>query len=135
MAIYSNLSTFTGRAMPGNTTNNLELALGQALPGELQVFADVVVDIQAGGLGDKVFTYSVPSFLRDETFIGSQVLVPFGAQQVGGYVIGLKDKASDSITPKDILEVLEPDPLYDQKYIDFLYWVAEYYGATLAQVI
>jgi primosomal protein N' (replication factor Y) len=115
---------------------NIKPLWSQPLSDSCQVFADIVVDIQAQGLGDKLFTYRIPGFLKDQTFIGSQVLVPFGPQQVGGYVVGLKERVeSDAVSIKDILEILEPDPLYDRNYIDFLYWIAEFYGSTLSQVI
>ncbi len=100
------------------------------------VFAQVVVDIPSRELGDKLFTYKVPDYLRSETFIGTQVLVPFGGQElVGGYVVDLHDRCGGQFTARDIIEILDTDPLFDRNYIEFLYWVADYYCATLSSVI
>lgn len=100
------------------------------------VYANVIVDIQARELKDKLFTYRVPEELASETFIGAQVLVPFGARdQVGGYVVSLTDEPKTTVKIKAIAEVVEPEPLFDTAYVDFLYWVADYYCASLSDVI
>lgn len=100
------------------------------------VYAEVVVDIPARELGDKLFTYRVPDYLQRETFIGAQVLVPFGHQElVGGYVVALKDSVSSDFRLKDVVDVLDLDPLFESDYIEFLYWVADYYCTSLSSVI
>lgn len=100
--------------------------------------ADVAIDIATPQLSNKLFSYRIPELLLKETFVGSQVLVPFGGQElVNGFVVGLKQATEDDtkVNYKDIAEVLSSDPLFDSKYIEFLYWLADYYGATLASVI
>jgi primosomal protein N' (replication factor Y) (superfamily II helicase) len=100
------------------------------------VYANVIVDIQARELKDKLFTYRVPEELAAETFIGAQVLVPFGGRDlVGGYVVSLSDEAKTEVTIKEIAEVIEPEPLFDKEYVEFLYWIADYYCANLSDVI
>jgi len=100
--------------------------------------ADVAIDIATPQLSNKLFTYRVPDFLTKETFVGSQVFVPFGGQElVNGFVVGIKQVEGDDGNGnyKDIAELLSSDPLFDAHYIDFLYWLADFYGATLASVI
>ncbi len=100
------------------------------------VYANVIVDIQARELKDKLFTYRVPEELASETFIGAQVLVPFGGRDlVGGYVVSLTDEVKTEVTIKEIAEVIEPEPLFDKEYVEFLYWIADYYCASLSDVI
>ncbi len=100
------------------------------------VFAEVVVDIQAQELADKLFTYRVPDYLASETFVGAQVLVPFGGQElVGGYVMAVTDRCPDTFKAKDIVDVLDKDPLFDPSYVDFLFWIADYYCASLSSVV
>lgn len=104
----------------------------------VQTLADVAIDIATPQLSHKLFTYRVPDFLIKETFVGSQVFVPFGGQElVNGFVVGLKQVDADKLEGnyKDIAELLSSDPLFDSKYIEFLYWLSDYYGATLASVI
>ena len=100
------------------------------------LYAEIVIDLQARDLQDRLFTYRVPEFLMDEVFIGAQVLVPFGHQEtVGGYVVSLKNDCQSEFKLKDIAEVLEPDPLFDKDYIDFLGWLAFKSCARLSDVV
>ena len=107
-----------------------------ALASKGAVYAQVVVDLPARELGDRVFTYQVPEYLILNTFIGAHVLVPFGHQEmVGGFVIAITDQISGDFHPKEILEVLDNDPLFDPNYIDFLYFIADYYLSSLSSVM
>jgi len=100
------------------------------------LYAEIVVDLQARDLKDRLFTYKVPEFLLDEVFVGAQVLVPFGHQEtVGGYVVSLKGECDANFKIKEIAEVLEPDPLFDKDYIDFLGWLAFKSCARLSDVV
>ncbi len=100
------------------------------------LYAEIVIDLQARDLQDRLFTYRVPEFLLDEVFVGAQVLVPFGHQEtVGGYVVGLRNDCQSDFKLKDIAEVLEPDPLFDKEYIDFLGWLAFRSCARLSDVV
>lgn len=119
------------------------------------LFAEVVIDTTTRELGERLFTYHVPDHLRPEVFVGSQVLIPFGNQDlVSGYVVALHDDiaatqygaqklmedgggASIYTIPKTrgIAEVLETEPLFDRSYISLLHWVADYYAASIAEVI
>lgn len=109
----------------------------------LMIFADVAIDTTTRELSSRLFTYEVPAHLREEVFVGSQVLVPFGQQElVCGYVISLRDSLSTSATEqrpdfrtKAIVEILESQPLFDRAYVGFLHWVAEYYSASILEVI
>lgn len=108
------------------------LSLGRNNP----IYAQVLVDLPAKELGNRLFTYRVPDYLVLSTFIGTHVLVPFGHQKlVGGYVISLVDQFSGQFHPKDITEVLDTDPLFDSKYIEFLYFISDYCMTSLSSVI
>jgi primosomal protein N' (replication factor Y) len=100
------------------------------------VFANIVIDIQARELKDRLFTYRIPEHLANEAFIGAQVLVPFGHRNVvGGYIISLTEHVDSQMKVKDIDEVVVPEPLFDKNYVDFLYWIADYYCSSLSDVI
>ncbi len=102
-----------------------------------KVYAHVIVDIQANELKDRLFTYEIPDELASEAFIGAHVLVPFGpSQSVGGLILSLSETVDPQIkTVKKISEVVEAEPLFDTDYVEFLYWVADYYCAKIADVI
>ena len=102
-----------------------------------KVYANVIVDIQANELKDRLFTYEIPEEMASEAFIGAHVLVPFGpSAAVGGLILGLSETFDGQIkTMKQIDEVVDAEPLFDKEYVEFLYWVADYYCARIADVI
>jgi len=82
------------------------------------------------------FHYRIPIKLRDQAGLGKRVLVPFGRRQITGYLIGFAQSCSlpeDKI--KDILKVLDPEPLFDQPMLDFFRFSSVYYFAPLGEVI
>jgi len=116
-----------------------------------QLFAEIALDVNVRDIAERLFTYSIPDNLRSEVFIGSQVLVPFGKQElVSGFVISIRDRqqilasatqAQNKLvtslpeTIKPIAEVLDSNPLFEPKYIEFLYWISEYYLCSISDVI
>ena len=78
---------------------------------------------------DKIFHYGIPNHLQDKTKIGSQVSIPFGKGQRVGYVVGFSEKAAGNFKIKDILEVLSPKPLFNEKQLELAKWIAKYYGS------
>ena len=81
-------------------------------------------------------TYRVPAHL-DLPEPGSRVLVPIGTRQVTGWVVpasgsnaGTEISNAQSPTPlKELLEVLDPEPLLPRDIVDLALWTAEYYVA------
>ncbi|MCA9816552.1 MAG: primosomal protein N' [Cyanobacteria bacterium HKST-UBA01] len=109
-------------------------------PSSLIKYANVALDIEARELRDRLFAYKIPEHLWDEVYIGSQVLVPFGNQNsIGGYVVSITDDAPEELKEvkrvRNISEVIDGIPLFDDRYIDFLNWLAFTSCASLADVI
>lgn len=99
------------------------------------LFASVVLDVQVKDLKDRLFTYRIPVEMQEELFVGAQVLVPFGPRQLPGYVVSVSDLDEGNFDLKPIHEIVEPEPLFDPKYIDFLGFIARHYCASLQEVI
>lgn len=99
------------------------------------LFASVVLDVQVKDLKDRLFTYRIPVEMQDELFVGAQVLVPFGPRQLPGYVVSVSDVDEGNFDLKPIHEIVEPEPLFDPTYIDFLGFIARQYCASLQEVI
>ena len=117
----------------------VETDLGlQSVNPQTRLYSQILLDIQVQDLKDRLFTYRVPESLHDEVFVGAQVLVPFGSQMVAGYVISLLtdfDEERESFKVKEILEVVDPLPLFDESYIDFLAFIAAKYCASMQDVV
>lgn len=124
---------------------------GLALSVTRELFAEIALDVNVKDIAERLFTYEIPEHLHAEVFIGSQVLVPFGRQElVSGFVVSIRDrlqvigsasaanKANTAALPetiRPISEVLDSNPLFEPRYIEFLYWISEYYLCSIADVL
>jgi primosomal protein N' (replication factor Y) len=84
---------------------------------------------------EKTFTYAVPEALSTLTMIGKRVLVPFGKRQVTGFIIEVMNEAANDQTPKEILALPDPEPLFDKSDLDLFEWIARYYLHPLGKVL
>jgi primosomal protein N' (replication factor Y) len=101
-----------------------------------QKYAQVIVDIPALELNMRTFSYSIPDEIMDSISIGSPVTIPFGKQDpVFGYVVGFTEYIPEGIKVKPIFEILDDEPLFDLKYLEFIEWVANYYSCGLVSAI
>jgi primosomal protein N' (replication factor Y) len=66
--------------------------------------------------------------------VGSQVVVPFGARTVTGFVVG-RSAAPEGVETKAIEEVIGGEPAFDEGMISFCRWTADYYQAALGEVM
>jgi primosomal protein N' (replication factor Y) len=82
---------------------------------------------------DRTFHYSVPETLRSSIQPGVRVLVPFGRRKLTGYVLG--SVAAPSGELKDVIEILDSEPLFTTREIAFYRWIAAYYLYPLGEVI
>ena len=81
-----------------------------------------------------VFDYEVPVDLAGEIGVGNLVTVPFGKQTVQGVILRFVDQPSVADT-KDILEILDPDPVLTPAQITLAEWMAEATISPLAAIV
>lgn len=79
------------------------------------------------------FSYRVPEELRSAVAPGVRVFVPFGRRKVTGYVLGAAHPPPGEL--KDIIEVLDEQPVVTPKELAFYRWIAAYYLHPLGEVI
>jgi primosomal protein N' (replication factor Y) len=92
------------------------------------MFLRVAVNIPS----EKVFTYSVPEELENDVLVGKRVLVPFGKRKMTGYILEVADSSEWDDT-KDILEILDRDPLFSENDLLFYRWMSDYYMHPLGK--
>ena len=82
----------------------------------------------------ETFSYAVPRDLVHQADVGCRVLVPFQNRKVTGYIIekGPDNKEKDL---KEILEVLDPEPLFHRNLVPFFKWMADYYLYPIGRLI
>lgn len=144
------LNTITGREYTSSQAN--EAGVGRHyLSDQEELFAELALDVPVKEIADRLFTYEIPPHLRNEVFVGSQVLVPFGKQElVSAFVVSIRDRnellksasklagSHVSALPektRPISEVLDSNPLFEPEYTKFLYWISEYYLCSISDVL
>ena len=90
-------------------------------------FCDVAVPVPL----DMAFTYRVPE--GSAPVIGGRVLVPFRQQRMMGIVVDLHDR-KPQVATKNILKVVDPAPVLDDRLLRLGRWIADYYLAPVGEV-
>ena len=98
------------------------------------MFARVAINIPS----NRTFLYSVPEGLAKDVLIGKRVLVPFGKRRITGYILELAD-STDRDETKDIIEILDHEPLFSKDDLTFYRWMSDYYmhhlGKSLKSIL
>ncbi len=76
--------------------------------------------------GEEFYHYGVPAHLREGAALGKRVLVPFRNRRSIGFIVGFDEPPPD-LKLKDVLDVIDEEPLFNEKRLEFLRWVADYY--------
>ena len=84
---------------------------------------------------EQLFLYSVPKRLREGIATGKRVFVPLGRRKEIGYVVGRESKRKVDFELKDVIDILDELPLFDEKRLEFFRRVSEYYMAPLGIVL
>lgn len=82
----------------------------------------------------ETFSYAVPKNLDSQIDIGFRVLVPFKNRKVTGYILE-KGQENQEKDLKEILEVLDPEPLFHRNLVPFFKWMADYYLYPIGHLI
>ncbi len=94
-------------------------------------FVQIVVNVPAVS---GVFDYAVPQSLAGMVGVGHLVIVPFGTQTVQGVVLRFIDQPSVPGV-KEIIELVDPDPVLTQTQIALAEWMAESTLSSLASIV
>lgn len=104
------------------------------------LFAQIAVDVPLR----TAFTYQIPEALEKEMRPGSRILVPFGKKKVVGVCLKTDadlmrlvgaDAKSLPENLKMAFHVLDDAPLFDETYLNWLKFAADYYCAPIGQVL
>jgi primosomal protein N' (replication factor Y) len=81
--------------------------------------------------GVQTLTYSIPPALDGRVQAGHRVLAPLRSRKVTGVVTAVGENLS-SAELKPIIEVLEPQPLFDRAHLRLMEFLASYYMVSIA---
>jgi primosomal protein N' (replication factor Y) (superfamily II helicase) len=83
---------------------------------------------------DRLFTYELPPTLRRRVRAGCRVWVPFGSRKLTGVVLRIHDDRP-SQDAREVLRLLDAEPVLDAELLHLGQWIAEYYCAPLGEVL
>jgi primosomal protein N' (replication factor Y) len=96
------------------------------------MYADVILPLAI----PKPYTYAVPESLQAELQFGIRVEVPFGKGKVySGIVARLHHDSPGTHQAREILSVLDTEPLIFPLQLKFWLWMANYYCCNLGEVM
>jgi primosomal protein N' (replication factor Y) (superfamily II helicase) len=89
---------------------------------------------------EQVLTYRVPGRFKKIIQQGQRVRVPLGRgdRPAIGYCVRVDAAAPGDLDPariKDVVEVLDPLPLIDDKMLELTRWMADYYACSWGQAL
>lgn len=94
-------------------------------------YIDVIIPLPLAG----TFTYLVPDGLEDSVRIGMRVVVPFGAKKMyTGIITMLHTHKPDMYDPKEVVCLLDAEPILRRPQLKFWEWIGEYYMANPGDV-
>ncbi|NOU17624.1 MAG: primosomal protein N' [Bacteroidales bacterium] len=97
-----------------------------------KIFADVILPLAL----PRSYTYSVPEEFEGMVASGKRVVVQFGKKKLYSAIVHVvHDRAPEKYQTKDILQVIDDEPLVVTSQIRFWEWMAEYYMCTLGEVM
>lgn len=98
----------------------------------MKKFAEIAVELPIEG----AFTYRIPDELKNDARLGKRALVPFGRRTITGYIIALTDTPPpNAAEAKDIIDLLDGVPIFDEKRLKFYKWMSSYYFSPIGEVL
>src|SRR2546430_2125676 len=79
----------------------------------------------SGGL--EGLTYAIPEEFASRSLVGMRVLVPLGKRQMTGVIVSLPEKPPQLKTIRPIIDLLDTEPVFDEKFLEWTKWIASYY--------
>ena len=81
-----------------------------------KMYAKVIVDVPVIQV-NRPFDYHVPEKLQESIEVGMRVAVPFGGRSVSGFVLELSDESTFEGEAKDILHLMDLEPVLSPEMI------------------
>jgi primosomal protein N' (replication factor Y) len=83
----------------------------------------------------KPFTYFVPKELEQNVKVGVRAVAPFGKRVITGFITKITDKTDLKEKIKNIQDVIDDIPVFDEKGFKFYEWLAEYYLCSTGEAL
>src|SRR2546422_211283 len=94
--------------------------------------SEQLVDVAVMAALRHTLTYRVPDGLDVRT--GQRVLVPLGNRRALGIALEPVARIAPGLKARDVLRVLDPEPVFSPELLTLGLWIAEYYVAPVGEV-
>lgn len=92
---------------------------------------EVLVELSNRNI-DKTFDYIVPTDLETKIKVGIRVLVPFGSQELEGFVLKIKSQTTTDIELKKIIDVVDDEVILNKELLELGKYIS---NSTLSTLI
>jgi len=94
-------------------------------------YAQIILPLNLKG----TFTYKVPEEIQSTIQPGMRVLVPFGGKKIyTGIVFELHDEEPTQFVAKEVISILDEQPILPSEQIKFWKWLSDYYLCNLGEI-
>jgi primosomal protein N' (replication factor Y) len=96
------------------------------------MFAEIIIPLAL----PKNYTWSIPAHLQDKVRVGCRVEVVLGKnKKYAGVIKRLHDRKPQAVEPKDILNLLDVEPIIFEEQLKLWEWIADYYMCSEGEVM
>lgn len=102
----------------------------------MEKYAKVIVNNNSSHT-DELYTYKIPGFLIDEVQTGHRVLISFGRtnKPIEGFVFDISTYKDGDFRVKEVIDILDKDPILKRRDIELVRWMREEYICTFMDAI
>lgn len=94
-------------------------------------YADVILPLPLDGM----FTYSIPAHMQESMQVGMRIRVPFGKSKTYIAIVAhLHNERPSSYQVKDILELIDQQPVLLPQQLKQWQWISNYYMSPIGEV-
>jgi len=103
---------------------------------QIPAYVEVVLPIPLR----RAFTYRVPATMQGTIKPGARLTLPFGRRNLTGYAVELHEELPagieiDESKLKDVIEVLDEEPLITPEILKLTQWTADYYASFWGEML
>ena len=124
--------------MPDTQTTLFETKITETK--ESSLYAKVAIDLPIN-IETSIYYYSIPEEIQNEVKIGSAVYVPFGRQELIGFVteVGTKNnlisETENDFQIRPLYYVVNNEDIWNEKFLELGRWISEYYFTNIGTVL
>lgn len=94
-------------------------------------FAEIIIPLAL----PTTYTWAIPAHLQNKIQIGLRVEVALRNKKYAGIVKTIHQQKPPAFEPKEILNILDDEPLVNEKQLQLWHWIANYYMCSEGEVM